>query len=177
MVICSSFLRGVVLTSFPPSPPSLVRFYSDIVLKESLCFWPETVHFRPYGNKMVALKVPAVQSANCSQVKGNRCCKQRTSSCFVSWWCRISGLAKFTDEPLFPGAKKKKCIGLWSQQLFLQYMCYYVNWEMHGRITCSHEFKIPCVLATQGRNFFFLHFSNTRLLSHTMHCCSRLIEF
>lgn len=66
----------------------------------------EIVRYRPYANKMVALKVPVVQCANCSQVKGNDCCKQRTSSCFVSWRCRISGLARFTDKPLFPGAKK-----------------------------------------------------------------------
>lgn len=66
----------------------------------------EEVRFRPYANKIVALKVPVVQCANCSQAKGNDCCKQRTSSCFVSWRCRISGLARFTDKPLFPEAKK-----------------------------------------------------------------------
>lgn len=71
----------------------------------------EIVHFRPYANKMVALKVPVVQCANCSQAKGNDCCKQRTSSCFVSWRCRISGLARFTDKPLFPEAKRIELAG------------------------------------------------------------------
>lgn len=49
----------------------------------------EIVNFRPYANKMVALEVPVVQCANGSQAKGNDCCKQWTSSCFVSWRCRI----------------------------------------------------------------------------------------
>lgn len=73
--------------------------------KHMLLTW-EIVCFRPDANKMVALKVPAVHFAICSQVKGNDCCKQRVSSCFVCWRCRISGLARFTDKPLFPEAKK-----------------------------------------------------------------------
>lgn len=115
------------------------------------------VCFRPCANKMVALKVPVVRCANCSQAKGNDCCKQRTSSCFVSWCCRISGLVRFTDKSLFPEAKKN-WIGPWSHQLFLQYTVCAITWTekcMGGYNVHMSLRSLVCLFGHTGQDYVF----------------------
>lgn len=60
---------------------------------------------RPYANKMVALKVPMVHFGNCSQVKGNDCCKQERVLVLSAGV--VESLARFTDKHLFPETTKK----------------------------------------------------------------------
>lgn len=67
--------------------------------------------------KIVALRVSEAQCANCNQIKGNNCFKQRTGSCFVMMLI-ISRVVRFAGKSLFLEVKK----GLWSHQLFLQYI-------------------------------------------------------
>lgn len=101
------------------------------------------------ANKMAARKVPVVQCAMHAAAKqeGNDCRKQRRSPCF--------GLESFTDKPLSPETrKKKKSWPVVTAFVFVIIcMCYCMNWEMHGRMACSNEFLIPCVLVSAAWMF------------------------
>lgn len=127
------------------------------------------------GRKMELLKVPVEQRENCSQVEGNDCCKQRTSSCFVSWRCSISDLARFTDEPLFPQAEKSE-LACGRSSCFCN--IYAIMWTENcmGVQHVHRTLKIPGVFVWFHGTGVLFHFGGTPLLSHTLHCCSRLIE-
>lgn len=113
-----------------------------------------------YANKMVALKVPVVQCALQAAAKLKEMTAVNKEGVLVLSPGVVESLALWGSQTSFCFQKlKKNQIGLWSHQFcFFSIYVHYVNWEMHGRMARSHEFKIPFVFVRPPRTWIF-HFT------------------